>query len=74
MRINIRLGKKTVIHNSVELCTPENWRRLSFAFFTKYLPLLKTRLLCASEFGICARAKLFNYLVGLPDCREGLTF
>ena len=39
MRINIRLAKKTVIHNSVELCTPENWRRLSFAFFAKYLPL-----------------------------------
>ena len=39
MRINIRLGKNTVIHNSVELCTPENWRRLSFAFFAKYLPL-----------------------------------
>ena len=40
MRINIRLGKKTVIHNSVELCTPKNWRRLSFVFFAKYLPLL----------------------------------
>ena len=47
MRINIRLSKKTVIHNSVELCTPENWRRFSFAFFAKYLPPYK--LVCGFE-------------------------
>ena len=33
------LVKKTVIHNSVELCTPENRCQPTFDFFIKYLPL-----------------------------------